>query len=75
MTLADGCQYIGDSYNTMITIEKKIPMEILALPEAKSNTTLLGTDFLEKSDTILHVKNKLYFHKNLYYKVPFEVLD
>ncbi|GBN96944.1 Retrovirus-related Pol polyprotein from transposon 17.6 [Araneus ventricosus] len=80
MALADGSRTTMEAYTAPVSIDiegRTVPIEILALPKAKGNRTLLGTDFLEKSGIALDLKNKRwYFSDKPHHKKCFkEVLD
>ncbi|GBM63815.1 hypothetical protein AVEN_262703-1 [Araneus ventricosus] len=50
MALADGSRTTMEAYTAPASIDiegRTVPIEMLALPKAKGNRTLLGTDFLE----------------------------
>ncbi|GBM07569.1 hypothetical protein AVEN_230010-1 [Araneus ventricosus] len=52
MVLTDGSQTNMEDYTAPVYIDiegRTVTIEMLALPKAKGNRTLLGTDFLEKS--------------------------
>jgi hypothetical protein len=76
VTLADGMQKFSEVYNTKIDIElmgKRIPTTLFALPTAKDNRTLLGTDFLSKAGICLDTQNrKWYFNCNPRKRFNFE---
>ncbi|GBM06020.1 Retrovirus-related Pol polyprotein from transposon 17.6 [Araneus ventricosus] len=59
MSLADGSLTTMEAYTAPVSIDiegRTVPIEMLALPKAKGNRTLLGTDFLEKSGIVLNLK-------------------
>ncbi|GBL79856.1 Transposon Tf2-6 polyprotein [Araneus ventricosus] len=76
MILADGSQINMEAYTAPVSIDiegRTVPIEILALPKAKGNRTLLGTDFLEKSGIVLDLKNKSwYFSDKPHHKICFK---
>ncbi|GBL99604.1 hypothetical protein AVEN_68862-1 [Araneus ventricosus] len=76
MVLADGSQTNMEAYTAPVSIDvegRTVPIEMLALPKAKGNQTLLGTDFLEKSGIVLDLKNKSwYFSDKPYHKICFK---
>ncbi|GBN33923.1 Retrovirus-related Pol polyprotein from transposon opus, partial [Araneus ventricosus] len=76
MVLADGSQTNMEAYTAPVSIDiegRTVPIEMLALPKAKGNRTLLGTDFLEKSGIVLDLKNKSwYFCDKPHHKICFK---
>ncbi|GBO03898.1 Retrovirus-related Pol polyprotein from transposon 17.6 [Araneus ventricosus] len=76
MVLADGSQTNMEAYTSPVSIDiegRTVPIEMLALPKAKGNRTLLGTDFLEKSGILLDLKNKSwYFSDKPHHKICFK---
>ncbi|GBO14770.1 hypothetical protein AVEN_44482-1 [Araneus ventricosus] len=76
MVLADGSQTNMEAYTAPVSIDiegRTVPIEMLALPKAKGNRTLLGTDFLEKSGIVLDLKNKSwYFSDKPHHKICFK---
>ncbi|GBM35753.1 Retrovirus-related Pol polyprotein from transposon 17.6 [Araneus ventricosus] len=81
MVLADGSQTNMEAYTAPVSIDiegRTVPIEMLALPKAKGNRTLLGTDFLEKSGIVLDLKNKSWYfsdkpHHKIYFKEDLDV--
>ncbi|GBN08545.1 hypothetical protein AVEN_142798-1 [Araneus ventricosus] len=68
ISLADGQRSKEDVLITTVTPEiegLKFDQELIALPIAKRNRTLLGTDFLKKSGIMLDLKNQQWFFKNM----------
>ncbi|GBL77394.1 Transposon Ty3-I Gag-Pol polyprotein [Araneus ventricosus] len=76
MALADGSRITMEAYTAPMSIDierRTVSIEMLALPEAKGNRTLLGTDFLKKSGIVLDLKNKSwYFSDKLHHKISFK---
>ncbi|KAF8785794.1 hypothetical protein HNY73_011299 [Argiope bruennichi] len=74
-TLANGYQTKEAACTTLVTfkIEKKVlTLDLLALPKAKGNRTLLGTDFLGKAGIVPILKHKNYhFDEDQTRKIPF----
>ncbi|GBN08553.1 hypothetical protein AVEN_239110-1, partial [Araneus ventricosus] len=72
----DGSQTNMEAYTAPVSIDiegRTVPIEMLALPKAKGNRTLLGTDFLEKSGIVLDLKNKSwYFSDKPHHKICFK---
>ncbi|GBN67128.1 Retrovirus-related Pol polyprotein from transposon 297 [Araneus ventricosus] len=81
MVLANGSQTNMEAYTAPVSIDiegRTVPIEMLALPKAKGNRTLLGTDFLEKSGIVLDLKNKSWYfsdkpHHKIYFKEDLDV--
>ncbi|KAF8781660.1 Transposon Ty3-G Gag-Pol polyprotein like [Argiope bruennichi] len=75
MTLANGCQTKEAVCTSSVTfkIEKKVlTLDLLALPKAKGNRTLLGADFLVKAGIVLNLKHKnWHFYGDQTRKIPF----
>ncbi|GBM94810.1 hypothetical protein AVEN_69362-1 [Araneus ventricosus] len=76
MALADGSRTTMKSYTAPVSIDiegRTVLIEMLALPKAKGNRTLLGTDFLEKSGIVLNLKNKRwYFSDKTHHRICFK---
>ncbi|GBO12081.1 Retrovirus-related Pol polyprotein from transposon 297 [Araneus ventricosus] len=76
MALADGSRITMDAYTAPVSIDiegRTVSIEMLALPKAKGNRTLLGTDFLEKSGIVLDLKNRRwYFSDKPHHKICFK---
>ncbi|GBN37092.1 hypothetical protein AVEN_88629-1 [Araneus ventricosus] len=81
MVLEDGSRTTMEACTAPVSIDiegRAGPTEMLALPKAKGNQTLLGTDFLEKSDIVLDLKNKRWYfsdkpHHKTYFKEDLDV--
>ncbi|GFT43941.1 retrovirus-related Pol polyprotein from transposon 17.6 [Nephila pilipes] len=61
ISLADGQRSTEDVLITTVTLEiegRKFDQELIALPNAKRNRTLLGIDFLKKSGIMLDLRNQ-----------------
>ncbi|GBL95055.1 hypothetical protein AVEN_17366-1 [Araneus ventricosus] len=77
----NGSQTNMEAYTAPVSIDiegRTVPIEMLALPKAKGNRTLLGTDFLEKSGIVLDLKNKSWYfsdkpHHKIYFKEDLDV--
>ncbi|KAF8789997.1 Retrovirus-related Pol polyprotein like [Argiope bruennichi] len=75
VTLADGTQSNVAALTTIVNLEVE-SKELVVLPEAKGNRTLLGTDFLQSVEIVLDVPDgKWHFCDKLriqysFYKVP-----
>ncbi|GBN27265.1 hypothetical protein AVEN_64243-1 [Araneus ventricosus] len=73
MALADGSRTTMEAYTAPVSIDiegRTVTIEMLALPKAKGNRTLLDTDFLEKSGIVLDLKNKRwYFSDKPHHKI------
>ncbi|GBN05519.1 hypothetical protein AVEN_37007-1 [Araneus ventricosus] len=68
ISLADGQRSMEDVLITTVTLEiegRKFDQELIALPNAKRNRTLLGTDFLKKSRIMLDLKNQQWFFNDM----------
>ncbi|GFS96779.1 uncharacterized protein NPIL_412611 [Nephila pilipes] len=68
ISLADGQRSTEDVLITTETIEiegRKFDQELIALPNAKRNRTLLGIDFLKKSGIMLDLKNQQWFFADM----------
>ena len=65
MKLADGHVERTDVLTTVVDINAQgtvIPTEMLVIPQAKGNRTLLGTDFMRDAGIVLDIKRgKWYF--------------
>ncbi|GBL86141.1 hypothetical protein AVEN_89166-1 [Araneus ventricosus] len=74
--LADGSRTTMEDYTAQVSIDiegRTVPIEMLALPKAKGNRILLGTDCLEKSGIVLDLKNKRwYFSDKPHHKMCFK---
>nr|XP_042913112.1 uncharacterized protein LOC122273114 [Parasteatoda tepidariorum] len=80
MTLANGSQTAVEACATQVLVNiegRKFNHELLALPEATGNRTLLGNDFLEKTGIVLDIQrkrwhfgdephHKIYFRKDIH---------
>ncbi|GBM01090.1 hypothetical protein AVEN_136641-1 [Araneus ventricosus] len=68
LTLAEGTQSNADAVTTVVDLKvegKVVPSELIVLPEAKGNGTLLDTDFLKSAVIVLDVLNgKWHFCEN-----------
>ncbi|GFT66297.1 retrovirus-related Pol polyprotein from transposon 17.6 [Nephila pilipes] len=68
ISLADGQRSTEDVLITTVTLEiegRKFDQELIALPNAKRNRTLLGIDFLKKSGIMLDLRNQLWFFADM----------
>ncbi|GFT23269.1 transposon Ty3-G Gag-Pol polyprotein, partial [Nephila pilipes] len=68
ISLADGQRSTEDVLITTITLEiegRKFDQELIALPNAKRNRTLLGIDFLKKSGIMLDLRNQQWFFADI----------
>ncbi|GFT11618.1 retrovirus-related Pol polyprotein from transposon 17.6 [Nephila pilipes] len=68
ISLADGQRSTEDVFITTVTIEiegRKFDQELIALPNAKRNRTLLGIDFLKKSGIMLDLRNQQWFFADM----------
>ncbi|GFS38188.1 uncharacterized protein NPIL_545461 [Nephila pilipes] len=66
--LADGQRSTEDVLITTVTLEIegwKFYQELIALPNAKRNRTLLGIDFLKKSGIMLDLRNQQWFFADM----------
>ncbi|GBN19630.1 hypothetical protein AVEN_6785-1 [Araneus ventricosus] len=76
MALADGSRTTMEAYIAPVSIEvegRTVYIDMLALPKAKDNRTLLGSDFLGKSGIVLDLKNRSwYFSHKLHHKICFK---
>ncbi|GBO32369.1 Retrovirus-related Pol polyprotein from transposon 17.6 [Araneus ventricosus] len=79
LTLTVGTQNNVAAFTTVVDLKvegKVVPTELIVLPEAKGNRTLLGTDFLQSAGIVLDIVNgKWHFCENPqiqspFYKVP-----
>ncbi|GFU00573.1 retrovirus-related Pol polyprotein from transposon opus [Nephila pilipes] len=64
MSLADGSKIEKEANTTCVMIRlggRTLPLNLVAIPGAKNNNTLLGIDFLESSGIVLNVKRKTWF--------------
>ncbi|GFT66845.1 retrovirus-related Pol polyprotein from transposon 17.6 [Nephila pilipes] len=62
--LADGRKIEREINTTCVQIRlagRTLPLNLVAIPGAKNNNTLLGMDFLESSGIVLNVKRKTWF--------------
>lgn len=69
VTLADGVQKETEVYTTKVNIEiegRSFQITLFALPTARDNRTLLGTDFLRGAGIVLDLLN----HRWFYYDNP-----
>ncbi|KFM72949.1 hypothetical protein X975_25427, partial [Stegodyphus mimosarum] len=58
MVLADGKERNVQALTTMVNLNvegKIVRMKFIALPKAKGNRTLLGTDFLQAAGIVLNI--------------------
>ncbi|GBN71539.1 hypothetical protein AVEN_126347-1 [Araneus ventricosus] len=72
LTLADRIQSNVAALTTVVDLKvesKVLPSELIVLPEAKGNRTLLGTDFLQAAGDVLN--GKWYFCENPQIQYPF----
>ncbi|GFT58136.1 retrovirus-related Pol polyprotein from transposon 17.6 [Nephila pilipes] len=68
ISLADGQRSTEDVLITTVTLEiegRKFDQELIALPKAKRNRTLLGIDFLKKSGIMLDLRNQQWFFADM----------
>ncbi|GFS72409.1 retrovirus-related Pol polyprotein from transposon 17.6, partial [Nephila pilipes] len=68
ISLADGQRSTEDVLITTVTIEiegRKFDQELIALPNAKRNRTLLSIDFLKKSGIVLDLRNQQWFFADM----------
>ncbi|GFS44759.1 solute carrier family 52, riboflavin transporter, member 3-A [Nephila pilipes] len=68
ISLADGQRSTEDVLITTVTIEiegRKFDQELIALPNAKRNRTLLGIDFLKKSGIMLDLRKQQWFFADM----------
>ncbi|GFT85101.1 transposon Ty3-G Gag-Pol polyprotein [Nephila pilipes] len=68
ISLADGQRSTEDILITTVTIEiegRKFDQELIALPNAKRNRTLLGIDFQKKSGIMLDLRNQQWFFADM----------
>lgn len=68
MTLADGGKSQVEAYKTCVDIGlegRTIKTNLIALPHAKENRTLLGTDFLQDAGVVLDLKGRKWFFKDV----------
>ncbi|GFT64860.1 transposon Ty3-G Gag-Pol polyprotein [Nephila pilipes] len=68
ISLADGQRSTEDVLITTVTLEiegRKFDQELIALPSAKSNRTLLDIDFLKKSGIMLDLINQQWFFADM----------
>ncbi|GFU54805.1 retrovirus-related Pol polyprotein from transposon 17.6 [Nephila pilipes] len=68
ISLADGQRSKEDVLITTVTLEiegRKFDQELIALPNAKRNRTLLGIDFLKKSGIMLDLRNQQWFFADM----------
>ncbi|GBM79607.1 hypothetical protein AVEN_199885-1 [Araneus ventricosus] len=76
MALENGNRITTKAYTALVSIDiegRTAPIDMLALPKAKGNRILLGTDFLEKSGIVLDFKNKRwYFSDKPHHKICFK---
>ncbi|GBL62414.1 hypothetical protein AVEN_37935-1 [Araneus ventricosus] len=76
MALTDGSRTTLEAYTAPVSIEvegRTVYINMLALPKAKHNRTLLATNFLEKSGIVLDLKNKRrYFSHKPHHKICFK---
>ncbi|GFR28945.1 hypothetical protein TNCT_515391 [Trichonephila clavata] len=64
MSLADGHKSEVEVYTTSVVIrleERVIRTQLIILPYAKGNRTLLGMDFLQKAGIVLNLKHRNWF--------------
>ncbi|GFQ85473.1 retrovirus-related Pol polyprotein from transposon opus [Trichonephila clavata] len=64
MSLADGHKSEVEVYTTSVVIrleERVTRTQLIILPYAKGNRTLLGMDFLQKAGIVLNLKNRNWF--------------
>ncbi|GBL79877.1 Transposon Ty3-I Gag-Pol polyprotein [Araneus ventricosus] len=76
IALANGSRTTMEAHTALVSIDiegRAVPIEMLVLPKAKGNRTLLSTDFLEKSGIVLDLKNKRwYFSDKPHHKICFQ---
>ncbi|GFT43926.1 transposon Ty3-G Gag-Pol polyprotein [Nephila pilipes] len=68
ISLADGQRSTEDVLITTVTIEiegRKFDQELIALPNAKRNRTLLGINFLKKSGIMLDLRKQQWFFADM----------
>ncbi|GFT03163.1 transposon Ty3-G Gag-Pol polyprotein [Nephila pilipes] len=68
ISLADGQRSTEDVLITTVTLDIegwKFDQELIALPNAKRNRTLLGIDFLKKSGIMLDLRNQQWFFADM----------
>ncbi|GFS73382.1 transposon Ty3-G Gag-Pol polyprotein, partial [Nephila pilipes] len=68
ISLTEGQRSTEDVLITTVTLEiegRKFDQELIALPNAKRNRTLLGIDFLKKSGIILDLRNQQWFFADM----------
>ncbi|GFT57691.1 transposon Ty3-G Gag-Pol polyprotein [Nephila pilipes] len=71
ISLADGQRSTEDVLITTVTLEiegRKFDQELISLPDAKRNRTLLGIDFLKKSGIMLDLRNQQWFFADMLQK-------
>ncbi|GFT58868.1 GMC_OxRdtase_N domain-containing protein [Nephila pilipes] len=64
VSLADGSKIEREVNTTCVKIRlggRTLPLNLVAIPGAKNNNTLLGMDFLESFGIVLNVKRKTWF--------------
>ncbi|GFS85264.1 retrovirus-related Pol polyprotein from transposon 17.6 [Nephila pilipes] len=64
VSLTDGSKIEREVNTTCVKIRlggRTFPLNLVTIPEAKNNNTLLGMDFLESSGIVLNVKRKTWF--------------
>lgn len=76
VTLADGLQKETEVHTAQVEIEiegRSFKINLFALPTAKDNRTLLGTDFLRSAGIVLDLPNhRWYYHDNPKQKFRFD---
>ncbi|GBM65977.1 hypothetical protein AVEN_152188-1 [Araneus ventricosus] len=84
MVLADGKERNVEALTTTVNLNvegKIVRVKFIALPEAKGNRTLLGTDFLQAAAIVLNIQNGTWHfsenpHKQFsFYKNPSDVKE
>ncbi|GFS42793.1 transposon Ty3-G Gag-Pol polyprotein [Nephila pilipes] len=68
ISLADGHRSTEDVLITTVILKiegRKFDQELIALPNAKRNRTLLGIDFLKKSGIMLDLRNQQWFFADM----------
>ncbi|GBM08922.1 hypothetical protein AVEN_57464-1 [Araneus ventricosus] len=68
ISLADGQHPTENALITTVTLQiegRNFDKELIALPNAKTNRTLLGNDFLKRSGIMLDLKNQQWFFNNM----------
>ena len=68
MILANGSKTKGEIQTTRVKIRlgsRTLPLNLVSIPEAKGNNTLLVIDFLESSGIVLKLKQKTWFFSDL----------